>query len=678
MAKEVKIKVGLDTSEAKKAGRELNASLGADLKALALGPVGVAVLAFTALTKAISSVSDFMRDSVAAASEAEVANKKFGATLLASGQYTEQTYKKSLELASGIQSISTISEEATLSVQGLLLTYGVQTKELERATKATLGLNAENISMEKAVKLVAQALDGNLKPLAKIGIHATSSGDALEQLESKFINVVATGQTFDGRLNRISSSFGELQESLGNAVVQNSAINELFEETIVLLVGAGNGADDLSKSLDDLITNGIIVLLDGTIKLTNSLDKLVSPIKGTIDLFSALYDILERNTKIMIEFLDWSGATRRFLQDLQELGDLAFDKITGKGDEETIFKKMGDELEKAKTIAKDADLQALIRAANAGAFDGGPANTPAKKQSGGRGKGSKKSVSLDGLSDEAKRILSGDTFGEGIEDFGEASKGFKEAFGAPKNEAQELELETMRANADEKLALMEELHRNKMEYTADMNNEELAFALDFQQRERAQLEERNSTIGNLANQAVGGISNMVAGLAVAFASGDTIEMDKFFGQMITGLGTMLIQFGTAALLGGVLGTLVPFLAPMTGGPAGIAAGGAALAGGLIMVGIGSAMGGSTKGGGSARVPSVAGAGSTTPSRNEGSFNPSSTDTPSPFKQGEAGSTTKVINVSFSGFVGSKEETGRAIIDSIRSAEKLNGRPAFGG
>jgi hypothetical protein len=77
------------------------------------------------------------------------------------------------------------------------------------------------------------------------------------------------------------------------------------------------------------------------------------------------------------------------------------------------------------------------------------------------------------------------------------------------------------------------------------------------------------------------------------------EIGSFLGSILKQIGTMLIQLGAAGLAAATLGTFIPFLAPVTGGPAGIGASLAAIATGGVLVGVGSALGGISGGGGAA-------------------------------------------------------------------------------
>lgn len=172
------------------------------------------------------------------------------------------------------------------------------------------------------------------------------------------------------------------------------------------------------------------------------------------------------------------------------------------------------------------------------------------------------------------------------------------------------------------------------EYEAEKQRQERLLELqqEYQdaQRERARQEEtlareRNRAQVDAANenviaqeQMLTDIQNMVRdstnaliaegiGVAIAesIAGGDALgALRSLAGGIITTLGQMLLQMGTAAVIAGTLGTIVPFLAPATGGTAGVGAGLAAMAGGAALIAVGSAISGGGGGGGASSAPTV--------------------------------------------------------------------------
>jgi len=138
-------------------------------------------------------------------------------------------------------------------------------------------------------------------------------------------------------------------------------------------------------------------------------------------------------------------------------------------------------------------------------------------------------------------------------------------------------------------------------------------------------------------------------------------LEALAGSVISGFGAMLVQLGTAAVAAGGVGTVVPFLAPMTGGPAGIAAGLAAITAGGAMMAIGGAMGGGGRS--DAAAPP-----STATSSSGGSRGGGWVQGPITFGV-QAGPATRIVNVHVSALAaGSPSELGRTIKGYVSAAE----------
>lgn len=199
---------------------------------------------------------------------------------------------------------------------------------------------------------------------------------------------------------------------------------------------------------------------------------------------------------------------------------------------------------------------------------------------------------------------------------------------------------------------------------------------------------RTSTAFNQIGEAIqsSAASILQSGLADTFTSlaqgiGDSFEnvlgdFRKIIGGIISNVGIMLIQLGTGGILAGTLGTFIPAFAALTGGPLGVGAGLAAVAGGTVMVGIGKAIGGSgaSAGAGStgtARAPRSGGATTRGADRFSGD---SSTQLPTAL-----GASTTVVNVTFSGPVADERRAARRFADLLSKANTLrpnNRRRAF--
>lgn len=215
-----------------------------------------------------------------------------------------------------------------------------------------------------------------------------------------------------------------------------------------------------------------------------------------------------------------------------------------------------------------------------------------------------KSVIADGkafkdvLADIRKTIADLDAAGEGAQDQGEAG-GERRARRRGAAEVKDPIIERLRQQRE---AFEEE--RNLLTMRRELHEANAARVGELMIKE-AELARRNSELFAAAEESkrqaqADFTASFVTNAAQMLGSGESIGkiLLKLAGQFITTIGTQLIQLGTVALVGGKVGTAVPFLATLTGGPVGIAAGTAAIAAGVAMVAAGNAMGGA--GGGASR------------------------------------------------------------------------------
>jgi hypothetical protein len=204
--------------------------------------------------------------------------------------------------------------------------------------------------------------------------------------------------------------------------------------------------------------------------------------------------------------------------------------------------------------------------------------------------------------------------------------------------------------ARQRLADTEDFERARLAIEADYAQQraDLAAQLDAEARDQrvAQWREEWGTLATLAEDALSGMGGLVSQVVADAFSGQDVDAGRFFGGIISSMGTMLIQLGTAGLLAATLGSLVPALAPVTGGPAGLGASLAAIAGGVAMVGVGTAMGGASASSSAASSASSR-ASSATGSRGGSGFFADRGSAPSFSAADEAGSAQPaIVNVVF--------------------------------
>lgn len=110
-------------------------------------------------------------------------------------------------------------------------------------------------------------------------------------------------------------------------------------------------------------------------------------------------------------------------------------------------------------------------------------------------------------------------------------------------------------------------------------------------KDKKTLEDYAEEVKSLATDIGSSIGNLMADAISAIASGSKSALEAIGGMLggiVTMLGQMLIQLGTAALVASAL-SAIPFFAPLVGGPGAAAAGVAAIAAGAVMVAAGAGL-----------------------------------------------------------------------------------------
>lgn len=190
-------------------------------------------------------------DSVKAAQEAEQADRQLAAVLKSTGEAAGITKEEVLNLASALQSQTTIGDEAIVSAQSMLLTFTNIGKDVfPKATETVLDMatamnngatpSAEQLS-GSAIQL-GKALNDPTKgisALTKVGVTFTDSqkkmieqmqkaGDVagaqrliLDELAKEFGgSAAAQTETFTGKMQQLRNKIGDVQEVIGAELIK--------------------------------------------------------------------------------------------------------------------------------------------------------------------------------------------------------------------------------------------------------------------------------------------------------------------------------------------------------------------------------------------------------------------------------------------------------------------------
>jgi hypothetical protein len=171
----------------------------------------------------VRAVTRFATESVKAFQVQEAAVANLSAALGGRGVEAAQRF------ASEMQRLTVIGDEALLKAMRPLATIGgLRDKQLERATKAAIGLSEViDKDLNTAMLLMARAAAGDTAQLKRYGIviNETLSPQAkLNELirmgNEGFALATARAQTQQGRIQQLSNAWGDLRERIGGFIAR--------------------------------------------------------------------------------------------------------------------------------------------------------------------------------------------------------------------------------------------------------------------------------------------------------------------------------------------------------------------------------------------------------------------------------------------------------------------------
>lgn len=235
--KGVRIPVSLDKDQAQKDGREL----ADDIKKSLLPVVDVVEAAktgFNMLKDAISTATGIAREAISAAASQEEAERKLIATLSRRGTVSQDFIDKLNAENFARQQMLAISDDEQQALQAKAALLDVEHQHLSKVTDATIGL-AETTGQDlgSALNVVVKAYHGNISALKKFGIQAEDTDSILDELASRTDVAAERADTFNGRVSILQENFGELMESIGESVVRNDDVKKFFKDLNDELLG---------------------------------------------------------------------------------------------------------------------------------------------------------------------------------------------------------------------------------------------------------------------------------------------------------------------------------------------------------------------------------------------------------------------------------------------------------
>lgn len=231
-----------DTLEDKTEGAsKSNKNLGASLKKI--GGILTAVAAAAAGWK----LADFLFESSELFDIQADAMDSLRRQMEAAGGATQKMVQDQYDLASALQEVANIGDEATLVLMKQASQAGVWNQNIGEVTASAIGLAERlGISVEQATSMTADAVRGNAGAFAAYIPElrfATTNTEALELISKRAaegLGMLEEKQgSAAGTATKLSNSWGDLKEEIGRAIAPfRILINSVLQNTVVIIQGA--------------------------------------------------------------------------------------------------------------------------------------------------------------------------------------------------------------------------------------------------------------------------------------------------------------------------------------------------------------------------------------------------------------------------------------------------------
>jgi len=327
-------------TQTQQAAKSINTSASEIGKSFAGAAVGALGAAF-----AVSKLVSIVKESITLANKQIEAENNLATALENTSNEAGVTIEQLKELASGIQDITTVGDEASLEIMQMGLSMGISSDQIGEATKETIGLSkAFKIDLKASIKAVALAREGDFNMLQRYipslktaTTVAEKQAIATKAMADGFKIAVAETKTFAGRMKQLQNTFGDLQERVGKEVIP--ALQDLADG----FFGTGKDAEATARTIGKVIN-----LLIRLAKITVTSAQVVSRANPITMLREAASDLIQGRNPI--------EETGKLIEQLQKDAKGIFTTISNFGENtEYVTSKMGASRQRLSNTFKQSN-----------------------------------------------------------------------------------------------------------------------------------------------------------------------------------------------------------------------------------------------------------------------------------------------------------------------------------
>ncbi len=271
---------------------------------------------------AFSGMTNFLKGAVDEAKEGQVYFDQLTQSLIRAGTYSDANIESFSNFASELSKIAAIDDDVIVGQLALARNFAKTDEQAQKLVSAAANLAAATgVSLETAVDQLGKTLDGTagrlnetVPALRGVSSEALKAGAAIDIVAEKFAGAAsAKAQTYEGRMNALGVAFGNFQQAVGDAIINNETLNSALKDTTDVIItltevlqGSGKSFEEIKQFMAKIADSAkvlaapITFLVNTFILLENGL---YDAIQAFIDLGKIVWGIVESIISAVSEIL---------------------------------------------------------------------------------------------------------------------------------------------------------------------------------------------------------------------------------------------------------------------------------------------------------------------------------------------------------------------------------------
>lgn len=225
-------------------------------------------------TSAFTGLVNVAWEGALAAAEDQKAFDKFNYALALNGKYSKEASDQFAKFASNLEETQNIADGTVATLGSMVASMtNLGENSIERVIQAGANLSVVmGKDLESSVQAVVKAINGQDGGLEKLGIQLDTTKDrhknleiVLGELEKRFSGASENSiKTFEGSLKQATTQVGNIKEEMGNALINGTQMQSIFELIAESAKTMQAGIKDNSLEIHAFLGTITTLALDGT------------------------------------------------------------------------------------------------------------------------------------------------------------------------------------------------------------------------------------------------------------------------------------------------------------------------------------------------------------------------------------------------------------------------------